>query len=34
MNIPIKLEKVRRTPKIQKYFGSGRSKIFYILLKN
>ncbi|KAL6595302.1 hypothetical protein U3516DRAFT_566403 [Neocallimastix sp. 'constans'] len=26
MNIPIKLEKVRRTPKIQKYFGSGRKE--------
>jgi len=26
MNIPIKLEKIRRTPKIQRYFGSGRSE--------
>ncbi|ORX87390.1 hypothetical protein BCR32DRAFT_264308 [Anaeromyces robustus] len=26
MNIPIKLEKIRRTPKIQKYFGSGRKE--------
>jgi len=26
MNIPIKLEKIRRTPKVQKYFGSGRKE--------
>lgn len=26
MNIPIKLEKIRRTPKVQKFFGSGRKE--------
>jgi len=30
MNIPIKLEKIRRTPKVQKFFGSGRSLYYKV----